>query len=329
MIEADVAHPHLDLLAGAAATAGDRERGQHRDERAASWSEVALSHGIGSSTIRPLVTVFAHCFLLVFGQLAVGGFFALGQLPFHDIERGFYKSSAAVFLTSGVFISVGELTLAWRPAPEAGSAGPLEAALWTIFTLSACAYVASLWGDPYCRRALTYLATLALGTVALVVSAIGFSPAPACSLETVLYPASFLVSALLLGSTASGMLLGHWYLIDVGMPLAPFLRMWRLYRTSLVLQLVTLALSLALLSVGGGSATSSALHDLWSEHRELLWTRLGLGPLPALVIAWMIWRTLQIPQTMAATGLFYVAVLTSVVGEFLGRFLLYRTSLPL
>ena len=42
----------------------------------------------------------------------------------------------------------------------------------------------------------------------------------------------------------------------------------------------------------------------------------------------MIWRTLQIPQTMAATGLFYVAVLTTVVGEFLGRFLLYRTALP-
>ncbi len=271
---------------------------------------------------------FAHCFLLVFGQLAVGGFFALGRLPFHDIERGFYKSSAAVFLTSGLLIAIGELTLLWHPH-EPGGARPAETILWTAFALAASVYVASLWGDPYRRRALAYLATLAVGTLALIVSAIGFSPAPAGPLESVLYPASFLVSALLLGATASGMLLGHWYLIDVGMPLAPFMRMWRLYRTSLVLQLVTLALSLALLHVGGGSATAAALRDLWDEHRELLWTRLGLGPLPALVIAWMIWRTLQIPQTMAATGLFYVAVLTSVVGEFLGRFLLYRTSLPL
>ncbi len=275
------------------------------------------------------MTVFAHCFLLVFGQLAVGGFFALGQLPFHDIERGFYKSSAAVFLTSGLFISLGELTLVWRPAAEPGGTAPFEAILWTIFALAASVYVASLWGDPYRRRALAYLATLTLGAVALVASALGFSPAPAWSLETILYPTSFFVSALVLGATASGMLLGHWYLIDVGMPLAPFFRVWRLYRTSLVLQLATLALSLALLHVGGGSATTSALRDLWGEHRGLLWTRLGLGPLPALAIAWMIWRTLQIPQTMAATGLFYVAVLTSVVGELLGRFLLYRTSLPL
>jgi hypothetical protein len=275
------------------------------------------------------VTIFAHCFLVVFGQLAVGGFFALGQLPFHDIERGFYKSSAAVFLTSALFISLGELTLLWRPASEAGGAHPLEAAAWTVFAITAGVYVVTLWGDPYRRRARAYLATLATGLVALVVSALGFSPAPGWSLESLLYPTSFLVSALLLGATANGMLLGHWYLIDVGMPLAPFVRIWRLYRASLVLQLATLALSLALLQIGGGSATAAALHDLWSQHRQLLWTRLGLGPLPALVIAWMIWRTLQIPQTMAATGLFYVALLTSLVGEFLGRFLLYRTSLPL
>ena len=273
--------------------------------------------------------MFAHCFLLVFGQLALGGFFALGQLPFHDIERGFYKSSAAVLLASALCISVGELTLAWRPASQAGTAHPFEVVAWTVFTLAGGVYVSSLWGDPYRRRALAYAGTLVTGLVALIVSAMHFSPAPVWSLETVLYPASFLVSALLLGATASGMLLGHWYLIDVGMPLAPFIRIWRLYRTSILLQLATLALSLVLLQLGGGAATSHAIHSLWSEHRELIWIRLGLGPIPALVIAWMIWRTLAIPQTMAATGLFYVAVLTTVVGEMLGRFLLYRTSLPL
>jgi hypothetical protein len=32
---------------------------------------------------------------------------------------------------------------------------------------------------------------------------------------------------------------------------------------------------------------------------------------------------------MAATGLFYIATLAAVVGEFLGRFILFRTALPL
>ena len=278
---------------------------------------------------RALVSQFAHCFLLVFGQLAVGGFFCLSQLPFHDIERGFYKSSAAVFLASAFVISAGELTLLWNARGPVAGWRFAEALAWTACTIAGAVYVASLWGDPYRRRALAYVATLATGLAASVIAAIGFSPAPALSIETVLYPVSFAVSALLLGATTTGMLLGHWYLIDVGMPLAPFVRIWRLYRTSLLVQLATIALSLAVLHLAGTAETEGLLGGLWRDHRELLWTRLGMGPLPALVIAWMIWRTLAIPQTMAATGLFYVAVLTTVVGEFLGRFLLYRTSLPL
>jgi len=257
----------------------------------------------------------------------VGGFLALGRLPFHDIERGFYKSSAAVFLTSAALLSAGLLSLLWHDAAEMGAR--IEAGAWTVFTVLAGLYVSSLWGDPFRRRARAYTATVAAGLAALAISASRFSPAPALSVESVLYPFSFLVSALLLGATATGMLLGHWYLIDVGMPLAPFVRVWRMYRTTLLLQLATLALSLAVLQVAGSSSSVAALAALWNEHRSLLWTRVGLGPLPALAIAWMIWRTLAIPQTMAATGLFYVAVLTTVVGEFLGRFLLYRTSLPL
>jgi hypothetical protein len=275
------------------------------------------------------VTQFAHCFLLVFGQLALGGFVCLGQLPFHDIERGFYKSSAAVFLASALMISAGELTLVWNARQSVGGWRSVEALAWTAFVVAGAVYLASLWGDPYRRRALAYIATLTTGAVATVVAALGVSPAPLLALETIVYPVSFVVSAMLLGATATGMLLGHWYLIDVGMPLAPFLQIWRWYRTSLVVQLATIALALGALRLLGAAETQGLLEALWREHRALFWTRLALGPLPALVIAWMIRRTLAIPQTMAATGLFYVAVLTTVVGEMLGRFLLYRTSLPL
>jgi hypothetical protein len=226
-------------------------------------------------------------------------------------------------------ISLGELTLLWNARTSVGGWQIVEASAWSVFTIVAALYVASLWGDPYRRRALAYAGTIATGLAAALVSAIGFSSAPALSIETVLYPVSFVVSAALLGATATGMLLGHWYLIDVGMPLEPFLRIWRMYRTSLVVQLATLALSLVALHLAGTSATAQSLTELWRDHQGLFWTRVGIGPLPALVIAWMIWRTLKIPQTMAATGLFYVAVLTTVVGELVGRFLLYRTSLPL
>src|SRR5207245_2590396 len=55
----------------------------------------------------------------------------------------------------------------------------------------------------------------------------------------------------------------------------------------------------------------------------------GGRPLSAPGLGFMIHRTLQIPQTMAATGLFYIAILFVLVGELLGRLILFRTSLPL
>ena len=57
--------------------------------------------------------------------------------------------------------------------------------------------------------------------------------------------------------------------------------------------------------------------------------RLVLGPVAALGVAWHDPPHAAIPQTMAATGLFYIAILAVLVGEMLGRLILFRTSLPL
>ncbi len=274
------------------------------------------------------MTDFAHCFLLVFGQLAAGGFFALSRLPFHDIERGFYKSTAAVYLASGAVIVVGQVALLDRKAGVSAGA-TVEVVLWMAMLAAGAVYLGSLWGEPYRRRAIAYAATVSFAFLAVVTSALRYSPAPPFSVESLLYPLSFLVSALMLGATVTGMLLGHWYLIDVGMPLGPLIRIWQLYRTSLLVQLGTLATCLLALSLMGAAPTTTALQSLWGPYQSLFWARLAVGPFAALGIAWMIWRTLAIPQTMAATGLFYVAILSTVVGEFLGRFLLFRTSLPL
>jgi hypothetical protein len=56
--------------------------------------------------------------------------------------------------------------------------------------------------------------------------------------------------------------------------------------------------------------------------------RILAGQIAPLILAWMIWRTLLIPHTMAATGLFYIALLGVFVGEILGRQILALTSLP-
>jgi len=276
------------------------------------------------------MTEFAHAFLLVFGQLAVGGILALSIPGFHEIERGFFKSTACVYLGCGVAILLGKayLVLFARPEPLWSLRG-LEVGGWLAFCVLCGVYTYTLWGDPFVLRARAYVLTLFSGIVALSVSASAYRQASLVSLETVIYPLSFLTSAAVLGAVATGMSLGHWYLIELGLSLDPFKRVFKFYVGALVVHLSVLLLGASLLLLASREPTLSSLSRLWTDHRALLGLRLSLGPLASLLLAYMIWRTLQIPQTMAATGLFYIATLAAVVGEFLGRVILFRTALPL
>jgi hypothetical protein len=155
-----------------------------------------------------------------------------------------------------------------------------------------------------------------------------FRLGPALGPGTLIYPLAFLASALALGAVVTGMLLGHWYLIDIGLSIEPLERVYRFFLGALLAQVAIGVLGVLLLAAttnDGGAAAAS----LWRDQRALLLTRVVLGPVAALGVAWLIHRTLRIPQTMAATGLFYIAILAVLVGEMLGRLILLRTSLPL
>ena len=137
----------------------------------------------------PLMDVFPRAFLLVFCQLAVGGLFCLAIPPFHAIERGYYKSSAFVY------VLIAALTLG-RPRSRCGgtpvptrAAAALEIALWAVFVAASAAYLASLWSERVALRARLFIASWVSGFAALIALAEGYRQAPALSLETVCLPA--------------------------------------------------------------------------------------------------------------------------------------------
>jgi hypothetical protein len=278
------------------------------------------------------MATFARCFLLVFAELYVGGFLALSIPPFHEIERGFYKSTASVYLGAGLLAFAGRMALLLRGSTAGLSltwADGIELLLWAVSLSAAGLYLRSLWGEDFRSRARHFVWAWACGVAALVIGAQAFRLAPVLSVETVLYPLSFIVSALLLGAVTTGMLLGHWYLIDRGLSIDPFRHMLRFFVTMLAVQAALLLVSGGLLVLVGTQASADELTQLLYAHTSLLTVRLLLSPVAAAALAWMIWKTLQIPQTMAATGLFYIAILSVLVGEFMSRFILFRTSLPL
>jgi hypothetical protein len=190
-------------------------------------------------------------------------------------------------------------------------------------------YIVSLWGEKQNFRARSFAASVLTGLSGVFLSAVSFPQAPFWSVETFIYPVSFFLSSLLLGSVTVGMLIGHWYLIDAGQTLDPFVRIYKFFVISLAVQSTFLLLSVILLHLLGAPQTLTGMEKLLAQHSVLFLTRIIVGYLGPLILSWMIWRTLLIPHTMAATGLFYIALLGVFVGEILSRQILAFTFLPL
>ena len=272
---------------------------------------------------------FSSSFLVFFYQIALGGLFALAGTPFHEIERGFYKSTAGVLYVIALLGLWGKSALYVQSVTDGVSWSiALEIVLHVAFLIAFSCYMVSLWTERKIFRARSFAASVLTGLAGLAVSSYSFYQAPFFSVETLVYPMSFFLSSLLLGSVTVGMLIGHWYLIDTGQSLDPFIRIFRFFVITLVAQCIFFMVAGIALFWLGTSQSAAALQQLWERHATLLVTRAIVGQAAPLVLSWMIWRTLLIPHTMAATGLFYIALLGVFVGEILGRQILALTALP-
>ena len=268
-------------------------------------------------------------FVLFLQQVSVGGLFALAVTPFHEIERGFYKSTAGVLVVAALLGLWGKLALFRNTSSSVdGVAATVELFIYIFYVISLFLYFLSLWREYQWFRARSFSSSLFLGLAGLGAASFSFHLATFWSFETLLYPVSFLLSALLLGAATVGMLIGHWYLIDAGQSIEPFRRVFKFFVVVLIVQTLFLLISPLLFYVSGDAHTVSGIERLWRDHLMLLTARFLVSQVGPLALSYMIWQTLKIPNTMAATGLFYVTLLGVVVGEILGRQLLALTSLP-
>ena len=72
--------------------------------------------------------------------------------------------------------------------------------------------------------------------------------------------------------------------------------------------------------------TVAAIERLFNDHLLLLTSRFLVAQLGPLLLSYMIWKTLaDFKNTMAATGLFYIALLGVFVGELLSSQILALT----
>lgn len=129
--------------------------------------------------------------------------------------------------------------------------------------------------------------------------------------------AGALASIALLGSVNLAMLLGHWYLVVRGMAIDP------LKRLTIATLAAAIAKVLLVVVVIGAAWPPPVLRDIF------FWMRAGWGLLGPLALFPMVWGTVKIRSTMAATGILYVDVVAVVIGEVLGGWLSAIAHLPL
>ena len=140
--------------------------------------------------------------------------------------------------------------------------------------------------------------------------------------STLLAALELVSGMVLLGAVTNGMLLGHWYLNQPG------LKPWALARlTDLGVYAAIASAALGLVAAGklSNASTEGAVLGLpgfgesFSFVFYMAWIAI-LGLTGAVV--WMARRCVKIRSIQSATGLFYVALLTAGVAEFLVRYLM-------
>ncbi len=214
----------------------------------------------------------------------------------------------------GVSVLAGLASLQATETVEGGSAHRLIVA---TFVGAILVYVVAQYQSPDgVAAALGAIATL-VGLMALAVTAgllAGWSPLFSIP--------ALVVGALLLGSVTNGMLLGHWYLNQPG------LKPWALARLTNGALVVT-ALSAVIGLASGprllGARTEGAalglpgFGDGFGSQFFFVW--IGLIAFTGAVV-WAVKRCIDIRSIQSATGLYYVAILTAGVAEFLVRYLM-------
>jgi len=220
------------------------------------------------------------------------------------------RRNAGVKFYRLIFIVAGVLTLCALASHWIASRRDLAIADAVIVALTAFVYFVLR----YPKRLIFRASSALLGIAYLVAAVLAFDaairpPHIAWSIG------GALASLALLGSVNMAMLLGHWYLVVRGMSIDP---LKRLTRATLVTSIAKLLLvAIAVLSV------PQVLHDIF------FWMRAGWGLLIPLLLYPMVWGTVKIRSTMAATGILYVDVVAVVIGEVLGGWLAKSAHIPM
>lgn len=156
------------------------------------------------------------------------------------------------------------------------------------------------------------LLPVVIGVVGLVAGAI--DAAPAGGSDVVVSVLRVLVGAAFLGAVTDAMLLGHWYLVQPGLP--------RRLLNEIVLAVGWVwpfEVAVMLLPTGMISVLNGSIDDGWGGVLGWFWVACAITTIVLIGVARAALRERQYSAVMAATGLLYLAILTAFGTDIIAR----------
>jgi hypothetical protein len=244
---------------------------------------------------------------LVLAETTAGGIAFLWATPlWGEVKRGFFKVTGAVVLTLGIATrySVAAALV------EGSGAGRWSLHLTTWLAVATTAWLALLFARWQRAARVVGVATAPLSVAVLAAMA---GTAEGTYLVALL---QLLAGAAFLGAVMDGLLLGHWYLTDRGLTRGPINR-----TADFLIVAVVLEGPAVILGGFGPTEATSDLNPLLTSAGLASWIALGMVGTTAL-IAVLIRATLKGERSsavQAATGFFYLAVITALTAEFAAK----------
>jgi hypothetical protein len=148
----------------------------------------------------------------------------------------------------------------------------------------------------------------AIGLVGLVAAGISAGDPAALSVARVVVGAAFL------GAVTDAMLLGHWYLVQPGMPRAPLLELVRWLAVTWPFEVAVL-----LWPTGMGSVITGTIDDGYNGILGWMWIACAITTIGLVGVTRAALKERQYSAVMAATGLLYLAILTAFGTDLVAR----------